>query len=93
MTLLYMIGYIAIQLLTLATALYRIYNIPLMMTVIIIAIATTIYMHFGGQTSVIFTDLFQGLILLFAGLLLFFLGLQYLGYGQFSNGLSSFGLT
>ena len=30
MTLLYMIGYIAIQLLTLATALYRIYNIPLM---------------------------------------------------------------
>ena len=60
------------------------------MTVIIIAIATTIYMHFGGQTSVIFTDLFQGLILLFAGLLLFFLGLQYLGYGQFSNGMSSF---
>ena len=90
MTLLYMIGYIAIQLLTLATALYRIYNIPLMATVIIIAIATTIYMHFGGQTSVIFTDLFQGLILLFAGLLLFVLGLQYIGEGQFSTGLSFF---
>jgi len=90
MTLLYMIGYIAIQLLTLATALYRIYNIPLMATVIIIAIATTIYMHFGGQTSVIFTDLFQGLILLFAGLLLFFLGLDYLGGGHFSIGLQSF---
>ena len=90
MTLLYMIGYIAIQLLTLATALYRIYNIPLMATVIIIAIATTIYMHFGGQTSVIFTDLFQGLILLFAGLLLFFLGLDYLGGGHFSTGLQSF---
>jgi len=90
MTLLYMIGYIAIQLLTLATALYRIYNIPLMATVIIIAIATTIYMHFGGQTSVIFTDLFQGLILLFAGLLLFVLGLHYIGEGQLSAGLSSF---
>ena len=90
MTLLYMIGYIAIQLLTLATALYRIYNIPLMATVIIIAIATSIYMHFGGQTSVIFTDLFQGLILLFAGLLLFFLGIQYLGAGHFSYGLISF---
>ena len=90
MTLLYMIGYIAIQLLTLATALYRIYNIPLMATVIIIAVATTIYMHFGGQTSVIFTDLFQGLILLFAGLLLFFLGLDYLGGGHFSTGLQSF---
>ena len=59
MTLLYMIGYIAIQLLTLATALYRIYNIPLMMTVIIIAIATTIYMHFGGQTSVILQIYFR----------------------------------
>ena len=90
MTLLYMIGYIAIQLLTLATALYSIYNIPLMATVIIIAIATSIYMHFGGQTSVIFTDLFQGLILLFAGLLLFFLGIQYLGAGHFSYGLNSF---
>ena len=90
MTLLYMIGYIAIQLLTLATALYRIYNIPLIATVIIIAIATTIYMHFGGQTSVIFTDLFQGLILLFAGLLLFFLGLDYLGGGHFSTGLQLF---
>jgi len=90
MTLLYMLGYIAIQLLTLATALYRIYNIPLMATVIIIAIATTIYMHFGGQTSVIFTDLFQGLILLFAGLLLFALGLEYLGEGQFSIGISYF---
>ena len=90
MTLLYMIGYIAIQLLTLATALYRIYNIPLMATVIIIAITTSIYMHFGGQTSVIFTDLFQGLILLFAGLLLFFLGIQYLGAGHFSYGLNSF---
>ena len=90
MTLLYMIGYIAIQLLTLATALYRIYNIPLMATVIIIAVATSIYMHFGGQTSVIFTDLFQGLILLFAGLLLFFLGIQYLGAGHFSYGLNSF---
>ena len=71
MILLYMIGYIAIQFLTLATALYRIYGIPLMLTVVLIAIATTIYMHFGGQTSVIFTDLIQGFILIFAGLLLF----------------------
>ena len=90
MTLLYMLGYIAIQLLTLATALYRIYNIPLMFTVIIIAVATTIYMHFGGQTSVIFTDLIQGFILIFAGLLLFTLGLSYLGFGDLSIGLKAF---
>ena len=78
MILMYMIGYIAIQFLTLATALYKIYGIPLMLTVILIAIATTIYMHFGGQTSVIFTDLIQGFILIFAGLLLFTLGLNFL---------------
>ena len=90
MTLLYMIGYIAIQFLTLATALYKIYGIPLMLTVILIAIATTLYMHFGGQTSVIFTDLFQGFILIFAGLLLFYLGIQYLGDNTALSGLNAF---
>ncbi|MEE2876853.1 MAG: sodium:solute symporter family protein [Candidatus Neomarinimicrobiota bacterium] len=90
MILFYMIGYIAIQFLTLATALYRIYEIPLMVTVLVIAVATTIYMHFGGQTSVIFTDLFQGLILLMSGLLLFFLGLQYLGDHTALSGLRAF---
>ena len=90
MTLLYMIGYIAIQFLTLATALYKIYGIPLMLTVVIIAIATTLYMHFGGQTSVIFTDLFQGFILIFAGLLLFYLGIQFLGDNTAFSGLNAF---
>ena len=90
MTLLYMIGYIAIQFLTLATALYRIYGIPLMLTVVLIAVATTIYMHFGGQTSVIFTDLLQGFILIFAGMLLFFLGIQYLGDHTAFSGLKAF---
>ena len=61
-----------------------------MLTVVLIAIATTIYMHFGGQTSVIFTDLLQGFILIFAGLLLFFLGIQFLGNQLGINGLSDF---
>jgi SSS family solute:Na+ symporter len=79
MILLYMVGYIAIGFLTLATALYKIMGIPLMGTVIVIAVLTAVYMHFGGQTSVIFTDLLQGLILLFAGLFLFAIGINYLG--------------
>ncbi len=88
MILLYMIGYIAIGFLTLATALYKIMGLPLMGTVIVIAVLTAVYMHFGGQTSVIFTDLLQGLILLFAGLFLFFLGLDYLGgFDVFWNAL------
>ncbi len=90
MILLYMIGYIAIQFLTLATALYRIYQIPLMLTVIIIAVVTTIYMHYGGQTSVIFTDLFQGLVLLFSGIFLFILGLEYLGNHSSVSGIQAF---
>ena len=90
MILLYMIGYIAIQFLTLSTALYRIYGIPLMATVVIIAVATTLYMHFGGQTSVIFTDLFQGFILIFSGLLLFILGLNYLADHSALGGLQTF---
>ncbi len=90
MILMYMIGYIAIQFLTLATALYKIYGIPLMLTVLLIALATTIYMHYGGQTSVIFTDLIQGFVLIFAGGLLFFLGIQFLGMNSDMSGFKAF---
>jgi SSS family solute:Na+ symporter len=54
-------------------------HVTLMGVVILIAIITGIYITFGGQTAVIFTDLLQGFILLFAGLFLFFLGLHFVG--------------
>jgi len=79
MMLMYMVGYVAIGFLTLGVALYNILGLPLYPTIIFIAVISAIYMHYGGQTSVIFTDLLQGLILLFAGLLLFYLGVSYLG--------------
>jgi SSS family solute:Na+ symporter len=86
----YMIGYIGIGFLTLGKAVLPMlpetlslfgaeYQITLMGAVIVIAIITGIYITFGGQTAVIFTDLLQGFILLFAGFLLFFLGISYLG--------------
>lgn len=88
--LLYMIGYIGIGFLTLGkaalpmlpenfTILGTQFDITLMGVIIVIAIITGIYITFGGQTAVIFTDLLQGFILLFAGFLLFFLGISYLG--------------
>ena len=88
--LLYMIGYIGIGFLTLGkavipmlpeafTVLGMTLPITLMGAIIVIAIITGIYITFGGQTAVIFTDLLQGFILLFAGLLLFFFGITYLG--------------
>jgi SSS family solute:Na+ symporter len=88
--LVYMIGYIGIGFLTLGKALIPMLPeafhlggltlpVTLMGAIIVIAIITGIYITFGGQTAVIFTDLAQGAILLFAGLMLFGLGLSYLG--------------
>ncbi len=88
--LLYMVGYIGIGFLTLGKALIPMLPeafhlggltlpVTLMGAIIVVAIVTGIYITFGGQTAVIFTDLAQGAILLFAGLMLFGLGLVYLG--------------
>jgi SSS family solute:Na+ symporter len=85
-----MVGYIGIGFLTLGKAVipmlpesFSLFGstipITLMGAVIVIAIITGIYITFGGQTAVIFTDLLQGFILLFAGFFLFFLGLSYVG--------------
>ncbi len=87
---LYMIGYIGIGFLTLGKAVLPMlpeaftifgvgFDVTLMRAVIVIAIITGIYITFGGQTAVIFTDLLQGFILIFAGLFLFALGIDYLG--------------
>jgi len=87
--LLYLIGYVGINLLTLGVALTKILGVPLMPTVIIIAVISGIYLHFGGQTAVIFTDLLQAFILVLAGFLLFGLGIYHLGgFNQFFGGLS-----
>ena len=88
--LLYMIGYIGIGFLTLGKAAmpmlpesFTLFGstipITLMGVITVIAVIIGIYITFGGQTAVIFTDLLQGAILLFAGLLLFFIGLHYVG--------------
>ncbi len=88
--LLYMIGYIGIGFLTLGKAVipmlpqaFTLFGatlpVTLMGAIIVIAVITGIYITFGGQTAVIFTDLLQGFVLLFAGLLLFFFGITYLG--------------
>ena len=44
-----------------------------------IASISAVYVTFGGQTSVIMTDLFQGFMLLLSGLLLLLLGIHSLG--------------
>jgi len=97
--LLYMIGYVGIGFLTMGKAILPLlppeftilgmhFNITLMGLVIVIALIVGIYITYGGQTAVIFTDLLQGFILIFAGMLVFFLGLDYIGgFGLFWNAL------
>ena len=77
--LLYLIGYIGINIYTLGVAAHSLFpQIDVYTASIIIAILAAIYVTYGGQTAVIMTDLFQGILLLVAGFALFFLGLKFL---------------
>jgi SSS family solute:Na+ symporter len=77
--LIYLLGYIGINFYTLGVALNAMLGWDLMLAVVVIAVISAIYVTAGGQTSVIMTDLLQGVLLLAAGFLLFGLGLHYLG--------------
>ncbi|MFZ5946625.1 MAG: sodium:solute symporter family protein [Stygiobacter sp.] len=95
--LLYLVGYVGIGFLTMGKAILPLMpetislfgfqiHITLMGLIWVTAIVVGIYITFGGQTAVIFTDLVQGVMLLFAGLLVFFLGVYYVGgFGEFWN--------
>lgn len=86
----YMIGYVGIGFLTMGKAILPLlppeftlfgihFEVTLMGLIVVIALIVGIYITYGGQTAVIFTDLAQGFILIFAGMLVFVLGLDYLG--------------
>ncbi len=88
--LLYLVGYVGIGFLTMGKAILPLMpeqisifgfqiHITLMGLIWITAIITGIYITFGGQTAVIFTDLVQGFMLLTAGFIVFFLGIAYVG--------------
>ena len=85
----YMIGYIAIGFLTMGKTLEPVLGLDLYTIIFIVAIISGIYITFGGQTAVIFTDLAQGFILIFAGILIFLMGVNYVGgFSAFWNALS-----
>jgi SSS family solute:Na+ symporter len=88
--LLYLIGYSGIGFLTMAKALqpmlppyFNIFGIQItisMMGIVgVTAFIVGVYITFGGQIAVIFTDLVQGFTLLIAGAIIFFLGAAYVG--------------
>ena len=81
--LLYLVGYIGINLYTigvaLETLLRSVVGFDALTLAIIVAALCMVYEMTGGQTSVIFTDLLQGVLLLVAGLTVFFLGIAHVG--------------
>jgi len=88
--LLYLVGYVGIGFLTMGKAIMPLMpehltifgmqiHITLMSLIWVTAFVTGVYITFGGQTAVIFTDLVQGIMLLTAGFLVFFLGIAYVG--------------
>lgn len=77
--LIYMVGYIGINLYTMGVALNALLGTDVFWSAVLVASICAVYVTVGGQTSVIMTDLAQGIILLVAGFLLFFSGLKVLG--------------
>ncbi len=86
----YMIGYIGFNLYTLGTVAHQVLGVEVWQAIVVISVVSGIYITAGGQTAVIFTDLFQGFMLLGGGLLLFVLGLDYLALdGALLTGLKT----
>jgi len=77
--LIYLVGYIGINLFTMGKALNQLLGWSILGSAAMVACVSAAYVTFGGQTSVIMTDLFQGVMLLGTGLLLLALGAAELG--------------
>ena len=76
---LYLIGYVGVNLLTLGRAMHPVLGWHEFTGASVACVLVTLYVLAGGQTSVIMTDLAQGVILLVAGLGLFFAGVLHVG--------------
>jgi len=75
----YMFFYIGYNFYTIGVALEGMFQVPQLYSVPLLAIFLGAYVTFGGQTAVIFTDLFQGFMLYIAGFLSIFAGIYALG--------------
>lgn len=75
----YMFFYIGYNLYTIGVAMEGMFNVPQIYSVPLLAAFLGAYVTFGGQTAVIFTDLFQGIMLYIAGGIAIFAGIYALG--------------
>ena len=77
--LLYLVGYVGVNLFTMGKAMNQLLGWPIFWSALGVACVSITYVTAGGQTSVIMTDLFQGVMLLATGILILWLGADYLG--------------
>ncbi len=77
--LLYLVGYVGINLLTIGRALEPMLGWSVLFGATVACGMVTLYVFAGGQTSVIMTDLVQGVILLVVGLGVFLAGVAHVG--------------
>ncbi len=75
----YLIGYVGVNLFTMGKVLNALLGWDIPLAAMIVALVSCTYVTAGGQTSVIMTDLLQGVMLLLAGALILFLGVRYMG--------------
>jgi len=92
--LLYMVGYIGINLLTMGKVAAQLLGYeqtltPVFASACVVAVVCAAYVTSGGQAAVILSDVFQGILLLLAGLWLFVAGVDALGgFSALWNGLA-----
>jgi len=77
--LVYLIGYVGVNLFTMGKVLNILVGWPIPVAALLVAAISASYVTVGGQTSVIMTDLLQGVMLLVTGLIILALGVHYLG--------------
>lgn len=75
----YLIGYVGVNLFTMGKVLNALLGWDISLAALLVAAISCTYVTAGGQTSVIMTDLLQGVMLLFAGGMILFLGASYMG--------------
>ncbi|MHC4994357.1 MAG: sodium:solute symporter family protein [Planctomycetota bacterium] len=86
--LVYLEVYVGINLWTIGVALNGLFGWNVMLSAAIMAVVSGLYLHAGGQTSVLMTDLLQGFLLLAIGLGVFLLGIAHVGGAEtFWSGL------
>jgi len=86
--LVYLIGYVGVNLYTMGIALNAMLGWNVWLAAALVAAISASYVTFGGQTSVIMTDLLQGVMLLATGAILLYLGIDYLdGFENFWENL------